>query len=150
MSNCSSFHEGNQTQRLQMHEYAGLSAFTIKRHTNYTCISHLVTYRKTVILTTFSILQWRHNGCDGVSNHQPQHCLLSRFWCRSKKTPKLRVTGHCAGNSPVTGELPTEMASDAEKASIWWRHHGNMWQKPGSISFWSGGVKCELCIIQPQ
>ena len=48
-------------------------------------------------------LQWSHNGCDGVSNHQPHHCLLNRlFRRRSKKTPKLRVTGLCAGNSPVT------------------------------------------------
>ena len=48
-----------------------------------------------------SKLQWRHNGLDGVSNHQPHHCLLSRlFGRRSKKTSKLRVTGLCAGNSP--------------------------------------------------
>ena len=32
-------------------------------------------------------LQWRHNGRDGVSNHQPRHCLLNRlFRLRSKKT----------------------------------------------------------------
>ena len=46
-------------------------------------------------------LQWRHNGLDGVSNHQPHHCLLSRlFGRRSKKTSKLRVIGLCVGNSP--------------------------------------------------
>ena len=39
-------------------------------------------------------LQWRHNGHDGVSNHQPHDCLLSRlFRRRSKKKTKLRVTG---------------------------------------------------------
>ena len=43
-------------------------------------------------------LQWRHNGCDGVSNHQPHDCLLKRLIRRrSKKTSKLRVTGLCAG-----------------------------------------------------
>ena len=69
-------------------------------------------------------LQWRHNGRDGVSNHQPCHCLFNRlFRRRSKKYSKLRVTGLCAGNSPVTGELPAQMASNAENASIWWRHH---------------------------
>ena len=48
-------------------------------------------------------LQWRHNGYDSVSNHQPHDCLLNRlFRRRSKKTPKLRVTGLCAGNSPGT------------------------------------------------
>ena len=40
-----------------------------------------------------------------------------------KKTSKLRVTGLCAGNSPRTGEFPTQMASNAENFSIWWRHH---------------------------
>ena len=69
-------------------------------------------------------LQWRHNGIDGVSNHQPRHCLLSRlFGHRSKKTSKLRVTGLCAANSPVTDDFPAQMASNAEKVSIWWRHH---------------------------
>ena len=45
------------------------------------------------------------------------------FRSRSKKTSKLRVTGHCAGNSPVTGEFPAQMTSNAENVSIWWRHH---------------------------
>ena len=67
-------------------------------------------------------LQWRHNGVDGVSNHQPHECLLNRlFRCRSKKT-KLRVTGLCVGNSPVTGEFPAQTASNAENVSISWRH----------------------------
>ena len=71
-----------------------------------------------------STLQWRHNGYDSVSNHQPHGCLLSRlFRCRSKKTSKLRATGLCEGNSPGTGEFPAQMASNAETVSIWWRHH---------------------------
>ena len=46
-------------------------------------------------------LHWRHNDHHGVSNHQPHGCLLNRlFRRRSKKTPKLRVTGLCVGNSP--------------------------------------------------
>ena len=69
-------------------------------------------------------LQWRHNGRDSVSNHQPHHCLLDGlFRRRSKKTWKLRVTGLCARNSPVTGEMPAQMASNAESVFIWWRHH---------------------------
>ena len=68
-------------------------------------------------------LQWRHNGGNGVSNHQLHHCLLNRsFRRRSKKTSKLRVTGLCAGNSPGTGEFPAQMASNTENVSIWWRH----------------------------
>ena len=72
----------------------------------------------------FHTLQWRHNGRDGVSNHQPHHCSLnSLFRRKSKKTSKLRVTRLCAGNSPGTGEFPAQMASNTENISIWWRHH---------------------------
>ena len=60
-------------------------------------------------------LQWRHNGHGGASSHQPRDCLLNRlFRRRCKKTSKLRVTGLCAGNSPVTGEFPAQRASNAE------------------------------------
>ena len=45
-------------------------------------------------------LHRRHNGHDGVSNHQRLDCLLNcLFRHRSKKTSKLRVTG------PLYGEL---------------------------------------------
>ena len=48
-------------------------------------------------------LQWHHNERDGVSNHEGLDCLLNRlFRRRSEKTPKLRVTGLCEGNPPVS------------------------------------------------
>ena len=89
---------------------------------------------KPIFLTNYGIvccqpvsmcsLQWRHNGSNGVSNHQPHHCLLNRlFRRRSKKTSKPRITGLCAENSPVTCEFPPQMASNAENISIWWCHH---------------------------
>ena len=63
-------------------------------------------------------LQWRHNERHGVSNHPPYDCLLNRsFMRRSKKTSKRRVIGLCEGNSPVTGEFPTQRASNAENVS---------------------------------
>ena len=69
-------------------------------------------------------LQWPHDGRDGVSNHMPHYCLLNRlFRGRSKKTSKFRATGLCAGNSPVTGEFPAQMVSNAKNVSIWWRRH---------------------------
>ena len=69
-------------------------------------------------------LRWRHNKLVGVSNHQPHDCLYKRlFTRRSEETSKLRVTGLCAENSPVTGEFPAQRASHAENVSIWWRHH---------------------------
>ena len=59
-----------------------------------------------ILLRSKMILQWRHNGRDGVPNHQSRDCLPNRLLRhRSKKTSKLRVTGLCAGNSPVTGEF---------------------------------------------
>ena len=69
-------------------------------------------------------LQWRHNERDCVSNHQPHDCLPnSLFKAQIKETSKLRVTGLCEGNSPVTGEFPAQRTSNAENVSIWWRHH---------------------------
>ena len=71
-------------------------------------------------------LQWRHNKRNDVSNQQRLDCLLNRlFRRRSKKTSKLRVTGLCEGNSPVTGEFHSQKASNTENVSIWWpwRHH---------------------------
>ena len=75
-------------------------------------------------LAPVQTIVWRHNGRDGVWNQQPHDCFLNRlFRRRSKKTSKLRVTGLCAGNSPITGEFPAQMASNAEYVSFWWRHH---------------------------
>ena len=61
-------------------------------------------------------ITWSHNGRDGVSNHQPYDCLLSGlFRRRSAKTPKLRVTGLCAGihrlpaNSPHKGPITRKL-----------------------------------------
>ena len=60
-------------------------------------------------------LRWCHNERYGVSNHQLHDCLLNRLFSRrSKKTSKFRVTGFYEGNSPVTSELPAQMASNAE------------------------------------
>ena len=55
-------------------------------------------------------LQWRHNGHNSVSNHQPHDCLLNLLFSRrSKKISKFRVTGLCARNSqhkgPVTRKI---------------------------------------------
>ena len=69
--------------------------------------------------------QWRHNNeLDGVSNHRRIDCLFNlMFSCRSKKTSKLRITGPCEGNPPMTGGFPSQRANNAENVSIWWRHH---------------------------
>ena len=77
-------------------------------HYSYRTTTHTFPHCNTDISCNYShILRWCHNGCDGVSNHQPHGCLLNRlFRCRSKKTSKLRVTVLCVGNSPGTGDSP--------------------------------------------
>ena len=82
---------------------------------------YLMTFKARETLWT---LRRRHTEQDGVSNHRYLDCLLNRLYGRrSKKISKLRVTGLCEGNSPVTGEFLSQRASNAENLSIWWRHH---------------------------
>ena len=68
-------------------------------------------------------------------------CSTRLFRRRWRKTSELRVTGLCEGNSPVTGEFPTQRASNAENIFIWWRHH-HAW----SIFWWvcSGGIEIRV------
>ena len=96
-------------------------------------ISNVICRFEVLQLHTFQLhilgtaLQRRHNDRYSVSNHQRLDCLLNHlFMCRSKKTSKLRVTGLCKGNIPVSSEIPTQIASNAENVSIWWRHHGTI------------------------
>ena len=59
-----------------------------------------------------------------------------------RKTVKFRVTGLCEGNLPVTGGFPSQMASNAEKGSIWWRHHDNRSpENPGIDYFLAGFIQ---------
>ena len=66
-------------------------------------------------------LQWRYNG----RLKSPGSRLFTQSFIQTqiKEKSKLRVTGLCAGNTPVTGEFPAQMASNSENVSIWWRHH---------------------------
>ena len=67
--------------------------------THWSYVFLALTHRLVQIIP-IKTLQWGHNGCDSISNHQSHDCLLNRlFRRRSKKTSKLRVTGLCAGNS---------------------------------------------------
>ena len=79
-------------------------------------------------------LQWRYNERDGISNDRRLdsllNCLLRR---RLKKTSKLRITGLCEENPPVTSVFPSQRASNADNVSIWWRHRENFGIFPGSV-----------------
>ena len=72
----------------------------------------------------FTTLQWSHNEHHGITNHRHLDCLLSHLFSHtSKKTSKLRFTGLCEGNPPVTGGFPSQRPSNAENVSVWWLHH---------------------------
>ena len=124
-------HSGQNKARMRMPCYqGGRPSATTKLTWIMACVQMHVVYpikhgNGCVVLSCVVVtLQWHHNGWDGISNHQPHDCLLNRLLRRrSKKTSKLCVTGLCAGNSPVTGQFPAQMASNAENVSIWWRHH---------------------------
>ena len=74
-----------------------------------TIVSCVVKPRVIASVHFYGALQWRHNGRDGISNHQPFDCLLNRlFRHRSENASKLRVTGLCAANSPVTSSLEND------------------------------------------
>ena len=62
-------------------------------------------------------MRWRLNSPASPLFTQPF------IQAQMKENIKLRVTGLCDENSPVTGEFPAQRASNAENASIWWRHH---------------------------
>ena len=74
----------------------------------------------------------------------PRDCLLNRlFRRRSKKTSKPRVTVLHAGNSPVTGEFPTQKACNTENVSIWWHHDCEIRDHSGcGLSQWETALHC--------
>ena len=78
-------------------------SFISRLHSPLGCSTGEFQTLQRIVLAVFGVwaLRWRHNDHDGVSNHQLRGWLLNRlFTRRSKKTPKLRVTGLSAGNSP--------------------------------------------------
>ena len=64
-----------------------------------------------------------------------------------KKTPKLRVTLLCVGNSPVTGVFPAQMTSNVENVSIGWRHHdksAHYWLLLSGMHLINSSQKCPI------
>ena len=66
--------------------------------------------------------QWIHNGPYGVSNHQPQDCLLKRLIRRRSR--KYQSSVSMAFVRGIHRWIPQQRASDAENVSIWCGHHG--------------------------
>ena len=82
-------------------------------------------------------LQWRHNECDGVSNHRRLGGLFNReFRRRWKKHQSSVLLAFCERNSPVTGEFPAQRASNAENVS----HHVKYYSSTACLVI-SGGER---------
>ena len=87
------------------HQFAINNGNPLHFHQNFIQVCPLGSLGSVIIISPgigLVPLLWGYNEHDGVSNHQPYDCLLNCLFRRiSKKTSKLRVTGLCAGNSPV-------------------------------------------------
>ena len=116
---------GQQTVGTSRNNWAILFKIMSPLSCHIDIFTRLWPFYKTETLFLCPALQWHHNECDGVSNHQRLDCLLNRlFGRRSKETSKLRFTGLYEGNSLMTGEFPVQRASNMENVSIWWHHNG--------------------------
>ena len=114
-------------------------------------------YKDPFILLT---LQWRHNGRDNVSNHQPHDCLLNGlFRRRSKKISKLRVTGLCAGNHRGQVNSPhkwtvtrktfpfDDVIMSQYHDAYWLSSPRTFWLQHQTISFLDNVLQFEICDI---
>ena len=59
-------------------------------------------------------LQCRHNGHDGVSNHQPNDCLLNRYSGTDQRKHQSSASLALCGELTGTGEFTARRASNAE------------------------------------
>ena len=53
--------------------------------------------------------KWRHNGLDGVLNHQRLDCLVNRLF---RRKPNWHQSSTCKGNSPMTCKFPAQRATE--------------------------------------
>ena len=82
-------------------------------------------------IVTSKWVRWRFKS--------PVSRLFAQLFVQAQieETSKLRVTGLCEGNPPVTGGFPSQSASKAENASILLCHHGR--PQPGQP--WIGQIR---------
>ena len=63
----------------------------------------IVPHKWTQVCAQYS-LQWHHNECDGVSNHQPHDCLLNRLF-KAQIKENIKARRHWPVNSPHKGPV---------------------------------------------
>ena len=101
-------------RKIELLKVSKYSSSSFGAHWSFYCLGNDLAYHYNDVI--ISAMASQITGVSiGLLNHLFRH--------RSKKTSELRVTGLCAGNSPVTGECPAQTARNAENVSIWWRNH---------------------------
>ena len=72
---------------------------------------------KRIETKTAAISRWRLKS--------PASRLFTQPFVQAQMKKNIKASRHwlCERNSPVTGELPAQRASNAENISILWRHH---------------------------
>ena len=84
--------------------------------------SYFIWHYHTVTIPQCSTLQWRNTERDDVSNHQLHDCLPNRLF-----KAQIKENTNAPRHWPLWGEFTAQRASNAENASIWWRHHDKLW-----------------------
>ena len=89
-------------------------------------------FKTTVITLMSKWARWRLKS--------PASRLFTQVFIQVQIKENIKAPRHwpLCGNSPVTGEFPTQRASDANNISIWWCHRGR-YMKRGSLN------GCSLC-----
>ena len=67
------------------------------------------------ITMTLSWVQWHLKSL--VSR------LFTQSFIQAQIKENIKAPRHWEGNSPVTGEFPTQRSINTENVSIWWRHY---------------------------
>ena len=79
-------------------------------------------WRRPSVSNAKSLLQWRHNERDGVSNHRRLDCLIAQLFVQALDQRKHQSSVSLAFVRG-TGGFPSQRTSNAENVFIWWRHH---------------------------
>ena len=89
-----------------------------------TCISIFSDPGNRVNNRISSSLKHRHNGHDGVSNHQPRDCSTQPF-IQAQIKENINTPRHWLLWGKFTGDrwIPPTKGQKREFFSIWWRHH---------------------------
>ena len=118
--------------------WANFSVIWIEQHTFYFTKMHLkISLAKwwsfTWVVTYVVCNTLTSNEHQGVSDHRSFERLFNNlFGLTSKKYQRSALLPLCEGKPPMTGEFPSQRASNAESVSISWHHHGPRFSVPST------------------